>query len=339
VEIIELLPLYALYAFSAVIAVVAGLIALSFWRNISPAAPGVILGYYEVLGRYAGGSLMKRIQGTLVDASHIFLNPGVERKFKERVLAYMESLSTKGNPENPLISPSELKNLKKSLKDYSLSDACRIIVTRDRFFTKHVLIQYGYVEKPITEYAMHEERGKFTFSSGLISRGVITGTIKSFPDPWEIPKIGKCRIHLFKPDVPPEEKEKASNPPEWLAKIALYTPSVAETAELLESKDEQIRDLHRQLAEMVKLVAASATSKDAYLKILACFSTEGDLEKRPEVKKALGKRLGLGIWDVATVAAPTLIGSYAAAYAGYEWTWGALIGLAIGIYLNWRRSR
>jgi len=47
---------------------------------------------------------------------------------------------------------------------------------------------------------MHEERGKFTFSPDLINRGVITGTIKSFPDPWEIPKIGKCRVHLFKPD-------------------------------------------------------------------------------------------------------------------------------------------
>ncbi|MHA1711563.1 MAG: hypothetical protein ACTSUS_05815 [Candidatus Freyarchaeota archaeon] len=117
----------------------------------------------------------------------------------------------------------------------------------------------------------------------------------------------------------------------------MYTPSVAETAELLESKDEQIRDLHRQLAEMTKLVAASATSKDAYLKILASFSTEGGLKEQPEVKKALGKRLG--IEDLVTVAAPTLVGSYIAAYAGYEWTWGALLGLAIGIYLNWRRSR
>ncbi|MHA1711564.1 MAG: hypothetical protein ACTSUS_05820 [Candidatus Freyarchaeota archaeon] len=205
-EIIELLPLYALYAFSATVIAVAGVVALSFWRNISPAAPGVILGYYEVLGRYTGGSLMKRIQGTLVDASHIFLNPGVERKFKERVLAYVESLSRKGNPEGSLISPSEIEGLKKSLRNYPLSKACRIIVTRDRFFTKHVLIQYSHVEKPVTEYAMHEEKGKFTFSSGLISRGVITGTIKSFPSHWEIPKIGKCRIHLFKPDAPPEEK-------------------------------------------------------------------------------------------------------------------------------------
>jgi len=110
-EIIEQLPLYALYAFSVVVAAVASLTALSFWRNISPAAPGVILGYYEVLGRYAGGSLIKRIQGTLVDASHFFLNPGVERKFKERVLAYMESLPT-GGPENPSYLPRSSKALR-----------------------------------------------------------------------------------------------------------------------------------------------------------------------------------------------------------------------------------
>jgi hypothetical protein len=317
--ILEILPEYVIYGFYAVVTFVAVMIFLSIWKNISPAAPGIPLGYYEILGRYAGGNLMKRIQGTLVDATQIFLNPEVEPKFKKYIIRNLEA-SSKGNPG------SELQALKTAFSRYPLGNACRIIVTRDRFWTKHVMIQWGYVDKPLTEYAMHEERGKFTFSAGLISRGVITGAIKTLPDPWEIPKLGKCRVHLFLPDA--GRGEHFTAPPSWLAKIALYTPSVVEMSELMESKDEMIRDLHRQVSDLSRMVAGAATGRDAFIKILSIFSTEG---KPPEEIESMIRPFSMG--DAVKIGIPAAIGAYLANYYGYEWFYGAIAGLATGYFL------
>jgi len=55
---LESLPLIA-YVLLGVL----GLIILWFvWRNLAPAAPGVSLGYYEIIGRYAGQKLFKRLR-------------------------------------------------------------------------------------------------------------------------------------------------------------------------------------------------------------------------------------------------------------------------------------
>jgi len=324
--LLEILPEYILYGFYAVVAGLVFLIALSFWKNIAPAAPGIPLGYYEVIGRYAGGSLMKRIQGTLVDSTQIFLSPENQQRFKKFIIDRMDVALKKGNPANA----AEIRQLKMRLKAFPFQRACRIIVTRDRFFRKHILVQWRYVDKPLTEYAVYEDRGKFTFSAGLISRGVITGTIKTLPEPLVLPKLGKFHVHLFLPDVP--RNEKPSEPPLWLAKIPLFMPSVAEVTELIESKDEQISELTRQLREMGKQVAASSTTRDAFWRILAVFSTEG---KTSEMEKALGG--GFDAVDAVLVGGPIALAAYIANYFGYEWFYGAAAGLAVGYYLYRRR--
>jgi len=321
--ILEILPEYVIYGFYAVVAFVVGMILLSIWKNISPAAPGIPLGYYEIIGRYAGGSLMKRIQGTLVDATYFFLNPEIENKFKEYILKNIEAMSKKGNPG---IKPSEALSIKNSLQKYRFSKACRIIVTRDRFWTKHVLVQWGYVDKPLIDYAVHEDRGKFTLSTGLITRGTITGTIKTLPDPWVIPKIGKCTVHLFLPDA---KRGEFTAPPTWLAKVALFTPSIVEMTELIESKNETISDLRRLLADVSRQNAGATTGRDGLVKIISIFSTEG--KPPPEVEEALGG--GFNIKDVVMVGGPAALGAYLANYYGYEWLYGALAGLAAGYFL------
>ena len=324
--LIEILPEYVIYGFYAVVAFVAGMILLSIWKNISPAAPGIPLGYYEVIGRYAGGSLMKRIQGTLVDSTHLFLNPEITNKFKKYVLKNIKEASKK-NPNSK--KASQLLLLEKPFMKYPLEKTVRIIVTRDRFWKKHILVQWGYVDKPLIDYAMHEDRGKFTLSTGLITRGVITGVIHSLPDPWVIPKIGKCTVHLFLPDV---RRGQFTPPPPWLAKIALYAPSIVELNELLESKDETIADLRKLLADVSRQNASATTGRDALLKVISIFSTE---RKSPEVEEALGQALGEGysITDALMIGGPAALGAYLANYYGYEWFYGLLAGLAAGYFL------
>jgi len=326
-NLIEILPEYVIYGFYAVVAFVAGMILLSIWKNISPAAPGIPLGYYEVIGRYAGGSLMKRIQGTLVDSTYFFLNPELESKFKKYILKHIREVSKKKpNPKGA----SGLLPLEKQLMKFPLERAVRIIVTRDRLWKKHILVQWGYVDKPLIDYAMHEDKGKFTFSTGLITRGVITGTIHTLPEPWIIPKIGKCTVHLFLPDA---RREQFTAPPSWLAKIALYAPSIVELNELLESKDETIADLRRLLADVSRQNASATTGRDALLKVISIFSTE---RRSPEVEEALGEALGeerYGITDILMISGPAGLGAYLANYYGYEWFYGLLAGLAAGYFL------
>jgi len=324
---IELLPQYVLYGFYAVLAAVIGLVVLSLWRNMAPATSGLILGYYEILGKYAGGKLHKWIRGMLVDATYLFLNPSIEPKFKQRIIENIDQfLQREGNEKEK----EKLRELKTAFQKGSLLGNCRIIVTRERLFTKHILIQYGYVDKPLTEYASQEDRGKFTFSSGVISKGAITGTLRTLAGDWNIPKppIGKCKVHLFLPDLH-EKGVKQRDPPDYLAKISLFAPSIVEAEELVSSLREQVRDLRRQLMQRGKEISAMAAERDAYLRLA---QASGDMKGK--VKPATKK---VGLDEIITLGLPALIGGYFAQYAGYDWMHGALLGLAVGAYILYRR--
>ncbi len=76
---LETLPLIAYLMLGTI-----GLVALWFlWRIFAPAAPGVSLGYFEVIGRYAGQKLLKRLRGVLVECTPLFLNSELDRQFRE----------------------------------------------------------------------------------------------------------------------------------------------------------------------------------------------------------------------------------------------------------------
>ena len=325
--IIEILPVYAIYGFYAAVAFVAAMIFLSFWRNISPAAPGVPLGYYEIVGRIGSG-FHKRIQGTLVDATSLFLNPETEPKFKKFIL---ENLKEKGG--------SEAKTLAALLEKWSLDRLCRVVVTRDRFWTKHAILQWGYVDKPITELGTREmgekETGwKFSFSAGIVSKGMITGRMYTLPEPIILPKVGRVKIHgkfnvhIFLPDA--GRGDTFTPPPEWLGKLVLYIPSIVEMNELLESKDEIIKDLRRMVGEVGEEVSRAATRRDAAVKALKGLTMEqGGPEEEEE----------LGVEDIAIIGGPAAIAAYIAHYLGYEWIYGAIAGLVLGYFLYRRRRR
>jgi len=295
------------------------------WRNIAPAAPGISLGYYEVIGKYAGRKLLKRIKGTLVDATALFINPEIEREFKQMIIEDMDALlkRDRGNPEN-----AELEKIRDEFADCSLSDKLRVIVTRERLFTKHVLIQYGHVDKPLNAYAVNEPAGKFTLSMGFLSQGVITGTIHTFPQPWHIYKLGRVHVHLFCPDAPANEPNK--QPPEWMAKIALFAPASVELKDLLKSKDEQLREKDRKLSEMGQELSAMATERDALRRTLQGFMTTGDLPETVTPKK-------LDIMDFATLTVPTIVGYFIAEQTQTQPIIGVILGLLVGVYFVFRR--
>ena len=298
------------------------------WRSIAPAAPGISLGYYEVLGRYAGSKLVKRIKGTLVDATALFLNPEIEPTFKRLLSEDLLELSKR-------VEEQEAKNLKEladSLSKHILQACCRIIITRERLFTKHVIIQYGNADKPLHDFAAHEPSNKFTLGFGFLSQGIITGQISTLPQPWNIYKLGKLQVHIFKPDLPASEPEKlpGADVTKCLAKLALYAPATVELKELLRSKDEQLKEKDRKLQEMGRDMSEAANERDVLRKAVQGFSTTGEV---PE--SFAGKRFDL--MDFVTLGLPTLLGYLIAEAFGLPPLAGVFLGMFIGAYFVFGR--
>jgi hypothetical protein len=294
------------------------------WRTIAPAAPGISLGYYEVVGRYGGQKLLKRIRGTLVDATALFLSPEVESAFLDELNADLKELMSRaGN------SP-DLKNLVDRLEngEASIRDYCRIIVTREKLFTKHVIVQYGHVDKPLNAYASFDPQSKFTLGFGFLLQGVITGRIYTLPHPWELHRIGKVSVHLFIPDAP--EQEQAAEPPDYLAKLALYAPATVELKSVIKAKDELLKEKERELIKAGHERAASATRTDALLTAIQGFTTK----LKPEEAVA-GK--GFDLMDFITLALPTLLGYVIADSAKASPIVGVFFGLFIGAFFVFRR--
>jgi len=321
-DFFQLIPNIAVIGLALIILIAVWMI----WRSIAPAAPGISLGYYELLGRYAGQKLIKRIRGTLVDSTALFLNPDIERDFKTLLLEDIEE-TAKRNPEKQ----AELNDFKKQLETAeSISSFCRVIGTREKIFTKHVLIQWGHVDKPINAYAANDPQSKFTLGFGFLTQGIITGEIYTFPQPWNIYKLGKVHVHLFRPDMPHAENAHTT-PPEWLAKIALYIPASVELNELVKSKDEQLKEKDRKLMEMGKELAAAATERDALRKAVQGFTTTGEFPTT-----LLGKKFDF--MDFTTIALPTVFGYLVVEGLGGPPLAGIILGNLLGAYFVFRRK-
>jgi hypothetical protein len=314
----EWIPQIAIGGLALIIAVAVWMI----WRSIAPAAPGISLGYYEVVGRHGGQKLIKRIRGTLVDATSLFLSPEIESAFLQILKEDISEILRRTND-------SDLSNLSKALdkEDVRLTDYLRIIVTREKLFTKHVIIQYGYIANPLSAYAAYDPQAKFTLGFGFLTQGVITGKMQTLPQPWQLYKIGKVYVHLFKPDPLKEDDEKSA--PEWLAKLALYAPATVELKQVLKAKDEELKEKDRELLKAGKERAANATKVDALLTAIQGFTTK----LTPEGLE--GKKFALG--DFVTVAFPTILGYLIAEASGASPLAGTVIGIFLGGYIVFRK--
>ena len=303
-----------------------GLVALWFlWRIFAPAAPGVSLGYFEVIGRYAGQKLLKRLRGVLVECTPLFLNSELDRQFREIIAEDLEAYAEKETGEKAL----ELKELAEKVRKQSLENLCRIIAVRDRGFSKHLLVQYGNVDKPLSAYAANEPSSRFTFGFGFLSQGVITGQIYTLPQPLQVHRLGKVNVHLFCPDDP-DSSGQVNKAPTWMAKVALYVPAIVEYKEQVRVERELRLEKERQLKEMALELSAAATERDALRRILQSFSTTGDLPERLVPKR-------FDLMDFITLSLPTVTLYVIAENIGVPSIIGLFIGLMIGALWVFRR--
>jgi len=299
---------------------------LLVWRAISPPAPGVDLGHFDIIGTYAGGKFHTHLRGDLVESTRLFMRPETAEDFKSALIRSVEMVKKNRTAQEE----TDLKTLKDQLgNEADIFKYARIYVTREGLLTKHVLIQWFYLG-PLSEYASKEERSKFSLSTiGFKSEGVIRGEMTTFPTAWEVERLGKCIVHLFKPD-PLDKSEKGEDPPKYLAQF-LHTRTLIETEDLLKTKDTQLQEKERVADELRKENGGLTTYRDGAGKAMSAFSPEGEPPENLFPKR-------LDILDGVAVLVPTLVGYCVSLQAGVEPIAGVLVGALLGLVFIYRRQ-
>ena len=319
--IIEILPQYVLFAFFAVIAVIVALIVLSVWSNIAPAAPGDIKGYLKLVGRYAEGKLHTEIEGTIVDVTDLFLNPETQERFKTSLIEFWETT------KNPEIKISEIQEAKKLLETYPLNKVCRLLVTRERLFTKHFIVQVKRIAS-IETYGSKSEKPKFTFSDLFLNKGIVNGIIINDPGKTEVYKIGKCYIHTFIPDSRGQDKEEPLSIYSDFAKLSTAVPAVADLDRLVKTERERTMEQKRENQRLISNLR-KAQNQAEYWKEIAIMKSGGSPLSHPH-----------GRWevkDIILLGAPAIAGYYIVSqyYVGVvDPLFGALVGLIAGYVIR-----
>lgn len=314
-DIFSLAPYIAMTVFFAVF------LFIFVWmliRRYGPVAKGKILGPHEIIGRKADGSC-ERFKANLVEVNtHNTDNTaGIKRVLSgaidQRVKALKNEMSHVAKEKFPKEYEKiegqieECETHRKALETDDLSKYFRVIALRDGLET-HLLLQWKYVAKSLNEYAT-PEGNKFTLSFGFQSKGVIMGDISDEKNTLHLPaigdlKLGRFKLHYFVPDVRADLDEKPVEPPEYLARIALYVPASLELNEQIRSLNEQIRDKDRKMKEIADDLSAAATERDSLRIILQGFGWK-------DPQKALQKKR-LDVLDLFLFLVPATFGYFVA---------------------------
>lgn len=339
-DILNILPEIVLWIVLLVLGVIAFFVIWVIWGSyFAPASKGVNMGYYTILGGYAGGRLHKEISGLLVDATHRFLTYNIEREFKETLKGDMQNVIDTG-----ILDAKEkagLTEMIKQLDKFEFSDNFRIIVTREKM-TKHLFVQWGQTE-PLSQYATVEEEHRFAFGLGPVSQGVIAGWLVTVPQKWDIIHIGKCTLHAFLPvnlvaqvgaiDNPDPVKRLKEISPDWMPKLIPHMRSTVESKKMVQAVEDQLAAKGKEIENTLTKLTETQTELDQYKRMTAAFGLEDS-----DIKELLQGR-AIDMVDFILLALPVFLGSYIAEVLELGLLVGVFVGLLIGFAGVHRRRK
>jgi len=337
-DILNILPEIILWIILLVLGVIAFFVIWILWGTyFSPAAPGINMGYYKILGAYAGGRLHKEIKGLLVDATHVFLSPEMEDVFKECLKEDMLYVKDAGH-----LNDKEKETLGKLIKDlegFEFAGKYRVVVTRERM-TKHVFVQWGHTD-PIRSYATVEEEHKFAFGLGPVSQGVIAGWLVTVPQKWDLHKVGKCRLHAFLPinlvaqvgAVNPDVTKLKEISPEWMPKVIPHIRSTVESKKMVQAIEDQLSQKDKEIENTLRSLTETQTQLDQYKAMVAGFGLED-----VDIKELLQGR-AVDFVDFIMLCLPIFFGTYLCDALGFDMLVGVFVGLLVGFALVHRRRK
>jgi len=237
------------FSFMAVFGVVTLIGVIAFigflWYKLhSSPGPGIVLGAYEIIGRYAGQKIHTRLKGMVVDATGFFCSSELTQAFKDMLCEDMgrmlkgikepepepepkteepkteaengqkkteTAVTPKMDKQKPIQSTERamLEKLTKQVQAYPLDQVCRVALIRDGMFgEKHLIVSFGDPKRSLSDYASNEEESHFNLAFGPVNKGLIVGSMQTIAEPWEFPNerfnLGTVTAHVFLP-----EKEEA----------------------------------------------------------------------------------------------------------------------------------
>ena len=227
------------FSFMAIFGVVTLIGVIAFigflWYKLhSSPGPGIVLGAYEIIGRYAGQKIHTRLKGMVVDATGFFCSSELTQAFKDMLCEDMgrmlkgikepepepepktdaenaekktEAATTpKMDKQKPIQSTERamLEKLTKQVQAYPLDQVCRVALIRDGIFgEKHLIVSFGDPKRSLSDYASNEEESHFNLAFGPVNKGLIVGSMQTIAEPWEFPNerfnLGTVTAHVFVP--------------------------------------------------------------------------------------------------------------------------------------------
>ena len=263
----------AVFGVATLVAVV-GFIFFLWYKLHSAPGPGIVLGAYEIIGKYAGQKIHTRLQGMVVDATGFFCSSELTQAFKDMLCEDMGRMLKQINPapatpttsaaspeaaetttteaektekaekitkQKPVQSTEAqvLEKLVKQVQAYPLDQICRVAIIRNGFFgEKHLIVHFGDPKRSLSDYASNEEESHFNLAFGPVNKGLINGSMQTLPEQWEFPNerfnLGKVTAHVFVPEG--AETENASMHPQPLH---FKSKSEADKAQTAQTKKEE----------------------------------------------------------------------------------------------------
>ena len=337
-DILSILPEIILWLILLVLGVIGFFVIWVLWGSyFSPAAPGINMGYYKILGAYAGGKLHKEIKGLLVDATHIFLTPDMEAVFKSALREDIEYVRDSGSLTDD--EKNGLNELIKRLEEYTFAGNFRVVITREKL-TKHCFVQWGHVD-PLSDYATVEEEHKFAFGLGPISQGVIAGWLVSIPQKWDLWRVGRCILHAFLPvnlvaqvgSLNPDIKKLKQISPDWMPKLIPHIRSTVESQKTVQAVEDQLSQKNKEIQSTLQRLTETQTQLDQFKRMTAGFGLE-----EVDIKDLLQGRT-IDMVDFILLSLPIFFGSYIAEALELSILAGVFIGLLIGFAAVHRRRK
>jgi len=319
--------------YAAVIWGIVGIIflAIIWWIYvvfIAPAELGRSLGIYSLVG-LTGGKNHLILRGLLIDCTESFINPQLYKSFKP--LAWQAVYEQLQN-ETDTLRRTKLIGALRTLHQNPIYSYCRVVALRHIDRKKHYLIQFGRVEKPLSEYATFSKTPLWSWAVGLISRGVIIGDIWTIPasirSSWGLAKRFRGSVwHYFLP-VDHSLRTTVTLPPPGLGEIVAamkpWTKAGTETKYLRK----RVSDAEDRAEKAMREASVHATMVDSFITMAKDLGLERAWASFTEKFTAR---------DALVLVALVGGGAYGVSLLNYNPVIGAVGGLIIGLIYLGRR--
>jgi hypothetical protein len=314
----------------------------------APGFPGVVKGVHIVHGFYAGGKHFLRLFGNLVDCTYTWLPDYVAKAFREEVV--LEGLQADLERETDPQRRREIEEVIDFVKRENFLSYVKVFGLRSRTWRKHLLIcVFSSIEDreifPAGRFSAASPKPSLNILSlEVMNKGVVEGTIYTYPKRWRVPRLGKVYVHIFRPwPIAKSDREFVEQLPQLdaLAKIVVYAPFNVDVKSQLKVAKKMAEASRRKEREAHEEKALYATAMDTTMEFATSFLPKADAKAvMDKMTRMLQRRLQpySSLSSVLTLLG-VVLGGLAAQQLNFNPLFGAVAGAVAAIVFSYFTSR